>query len=150
MALQKTRSSHPLLSCTDGIAAASDPLLLVGRVLIAAVFVLTAGTGSPNVGYLTSLGLPMPAFWSALAIAVEWIISVSLILGLATRYGALLGLLYVIVASVIAHRYWQYPQAQQTVQYIFLTKNLAIAGGLVLMFVTGAGRLSVDRMLAER
>jgi putative oxidoreductase len=144
------RSSHPLLSHADDIAASSDRLLLVGRVLVASVFVFTVGTGSPNVGYLTSLGMPAPAFWSLLAIAVEWIISVSLILGLATRYGALLGLLYVIIASVLAHRYWQYPDAQQTVQYIFLTKNLAIAGGLVLAFVAGPGRWSVDRILAER
>ena len=148
---QQTRSSHPILSCTDGIATGgTDVLLLVGRVLIASVFVFTAGTGSPNVGYVTSLGFPSPAFWSVFAQTCEWIISISLILGVGTRYGALLGLLYVIVASVIAHRYWQYPAAQQTVQYIFLTKNFAIAGGLVLAFATGAGRFSIDRVLAER
>jgi putative oxidoreductase len=150
MALQETRSSHPILSLTDNVAAATDPLLLIARVLIAAVFVLTAGTGSPNPGYLTSLGVSPAAFWSPLAIAAEWVVSLSLILGIGTRYGALLGLAYVVVASAIAHRYWQYPPAQQTVQYIFLTKNLAIAGGLVQVFVTGAGRLSLDRMLSRR
>ena len=36
------RSSHPLLSCTDGIATGmTDTLLLVGRLLIAAVFLMT-------------------------------------------------------------------------------------------------------------
>jgi putative oxidoreductase len=148
---QTTRSSHPILSCTDGIATGGyDALLLAGRVLIAAVFVFTAGTGSPNVGYLTSLGFPAPAFWSVFAQTCEWIISLSLILGVGTRYGALLGLLYVIIASVVAHRYWQFPPAQQGVQYIFLTKNFAIAGGLILAFAIGPGRLSIDRMLAQR
>jgi putative oxidoreductase len=145
------RSSHAMLSCTDGIATGmSDALLLVGRVLIAALFFLTAWFGSPNVAYLTSLAYPDPGVMSTLAVTVEYIIIVSLVLGLATRYGALLGLLFVIIATVTAHRYWTYPQAQQGIQYIFLTKNLAVAGGLLLLFVTGAGRISVDRMLSGK
>jgi len=128
----------------------SDALLLLGRLLIAALFFLTAWFGSPNVGYLTSLGYPNPELMSVLAITVEFIIIVSLVLGVATRYGALLGLLFVIVASVTAHRYWNFPQPQQLVQYIFLTKNLAIAGGLILLFATGPGRYSIDRMLSDK
>src|SRR5665811_1180973 len=100
-------SSHPLLSCTDGIATGmTDTLLLIGRVLIAAMFLLTVWFGSPNVGYLTSINYVSPDIMSILARVVEWIIVVSLILGLGTRYGALLGLLFVIVATVTAHRYW--------------------------------------------
>ena len=148
---KSNRSSHPLLSYTDDLASGmTDWLLLLGRVLIAALFFLTAWFGSPNVGYLTSLGYPSPGVMSPLAITVEFVIIVSLVLGLATRYGALLGLLFVIVATVSAHRYWGYPAAQQGVQYIFLTKNLAIAGGLLLLFATGGGRYSLDRILAER
>jgi putative oxidoreductase len=127
-----------------------DWLLLIGRVLVAAVFFLTAWFGSPNVGYLTSLGYPVPDILSPVAVTVEFIGVASIVLGLATRYGALLGLLFVIIATVTAHRYWTYPQPQQLVQYIFLTKNLAIAGGLVLLFATGAGRYSIDRMLSDK
>src|SRR5258708_2835887 len=121
MSPQSNRSSHPLLSYTDGIATGmTDSLLLLGRLLIAALFFLTAWFGSPNVGYLTSLGYIVPGFMSPLAVTVEFIIIASLVLGLGTRYGALLGLLFVIVATVTAHRYWGYPQAAQGVQYIFL------------------------------
>ena len=140
-----------MLSCTDAIASGmSDALLLLGRLLIAALFFLTAWFGSPNVGYLTSLGYPNPELMSVLAITVEFIIIVSLVLGVATRYGALLGLLFVFVASVTAHRYWNFPQPQQLVQYIFLTKNLAIAGGVIVLFATGPGRYSIDRMLSDK
>jgi putative oxidoreductase len=149
--MSSNQSSHPIFSCTDGIAVGiSDASLLVGRVLIALMFLMTAWFGGPNVGYLTSLGFPNPTFWSPFAIAVEYVVIVSLILGVATRYGALLGLLYVIVATVIAHRYWQHPQPQQLMQYTFLTKNLAVLGGLLLVFVNGAGRYSIDRMLAGK
>lgn len=141
-------SSHPLLSHADGIATGmTDILLLVGRVLIACVFLLTVWGGSPTVAYLTSINFVNPGIMSPLANIVEWVIVISLILGLGTRYGALLGLAFVVVATVSAHRWWGYPQAGQLVQYIFLTKNLAIAGGLIALFVTGGGRFSVDEKL---
>jgi len=141
-------SSHPLLSHADGIATGmTDILLLVGRVLIACVFLLTVWGGSPTVAYLTSINFVNPGIMSPLANIVEWVIVISLVLGLGTRYGALLGLAFVIVATVSAHRWWGYPQAGQLVQYIFLTKNLAIAGGLIALFVTGGGRFSVDEKL---
>jgi putative oxidoreductase len=89
--MKSETSSHPILSYADSVAAnMSDSMLLVGRILIASVFVLTAWGGSPNVGYITALGLPNPEFWSALAVTVEWIIGATLVLGVATRYGAIL------------------------------------------------------------
>jgi putative oxidoreductase len=141
-------SSHPLLSHTDGIASGmADILLLIGRILIACVFLMTVWGGSPTVPYLTSINFMNPGVMSPLANIAEWVIVASLILGVGTRYGALLGLAFVIIATVTAHRYWGYPQAAQLVQYIFLTKNLAIAGGLLALFVTGGGRFSVDEKL---
>ncbi len=151
MSVQSTGSSHPVLSYTDGIAAGmSDALLLVGRVLLVLVLFLFAWDKSPTPGYLSSLGLPNPAFWSVVAITVEFIVALTLILGVATRYGALLGLLYIIIATALAHRYWQYPQAQQLAQYTNFTKNIAIFGGLLVAFVNGAGRFSIDRMLSGK
>ena len=142
------RSSHPLLSHTDSIATGMiDTLVLIARLLLAGVFLFTVWFGSPTAGYLTSINFAAPEAMSLLARVVEWIIVISLVLGIGTRYGALLGLLFVIVASVTAHRWWGYPQAVQLMQYTFLVKNLGVAGGLVLVFVTGAGRFSVDERL---
>ena len=59
-----------------------------------------------------------------LAHIVEWIIVISLILGIGTRYGALLGFVFVVIALVTAHLYWQFPAAAQTLQYVFLSKDL--------------------------
>jgi uncharacterized membrane protein YphA (DoxX/SURF4 family) len=63
----------------------NDVLVLMGRVLIALVFLLTVWLGSPNAGYLGSLGLSPPAVWSVIARATEWLIVISLVLGIATR-----------------------------------------------------------------
>jgi putative oxidoreductase len=145
-----TRSSHPLLSCTDGVATGmGDVWLLIGRVLIALVFLMTVWTGGPAAAYLKSLNYPSPDFMSVLAHVVEWIVVVSLILGIGTRYGALLGLAFVVIAFATAHRYWEFPETAQNLQFVFLSKDLAIAGGLLVLFVTGAGRLSVDNAISS-
>ena len=151
MSPQLIESSHPALSYTDGIAARTrDFLALVARVLIVAVLFLFAWSGSPNAGYLASLGLPNPAFWSSVAIVAEFVVAIALVFGIATRYAALLGLSNILVATALAHRYWEYPQAQQLAQYTNFTKNLAIFGGLLLLFVNGAGRWSIDHILSRR
>lgn len=142
------RSSHPVLAMTDGIAtAAADTILLAGRVLLAVLFLMTVWSGGPSADYLKSLGYPAPAIMSTLAHVIEWIIVVSLLLGIGTRYGALLAIAFVVIAFATAHRYWEFPQAAQTLQYTLLSKDLAITGGLLLLFVTGAGRFSVDEKL---
>ena len=143
-----SRSSHPILSHADGIAAGmSDTLLLIARLLLAALFLMTVWGGGPSVDYLKSINYIVPGFMSPFAHLIEWIVVVTLVLGVATRYGALLGFLFVVIAFVTAHRYWDYPAAAQTLQFVFLSKDIAIAGGLMVLFVTGGGRFSIDEKL---
>ena len=143
-----SRSSHPILSHADGIAAGlSDTLLLIARLLLAALFLMTVWGGGPSVAYLKSINYIVPEFMSPFAHAIEWIVVVTLVLGVATRYGALLGFIFVVIAFATAHRYWDYPAAAQTLQFVFLSKDIAIAGGLMVLFVTGGGRFSIDDKL---
>ena len=142
------RSSHPLLSYSDAAAnSISDTLLLIGRLLIAAVFLMTVWTAGPSVGYLKSIHFIAPDFMSVLAHVVERVIVISLVFGIGTRYGALLGFAYVVIAFITAHLYWEFPEKAQTLQYIFLSKDLAISGGLLVLFVTGGGRFGIDETL---
>jgi putative oxidoreductase len=148
-------SSHPLLSSADAFATnRADVLLLLARVLLAWVFVGVAyGTAinfAGSLGYFTSLKLPVPLLFTSAALAIEVIVSAGLILGLGTRYCAILAMLFVAVATAIAHRYWEYPAgAQQIVQYNNFLKNISIMGGALVIFVTGGGRFSLDRALAR-
>lgn len=143
-----SRSSHPMLSHADGIATGmADALLLIARLLLAALFLMTVWGGGPSADYLKSINFIAPEFMSPFAHVVEWIVVVSLVLGVATRYGALLGFIFVVIAFVTAHLYWEFPQAAQNLQFAFLSKDIAIAGGLLVLFVTGGGRFSVDEKL---
>ena len=155
MSNHTSESSLPVLSYTDGIAAsASDVLLLVGRVLLGWLFLTSAWGKFMNMGgyvtYLTNLKVPNPGFFSWIGAPVEFLIGITLILGFATRYAALLCLLFLIVATALAHRYWEYPAAQVMAQYNNFLKNLAIFGGALLLFVSGPGRYSVDRALSKK
>ncbi len=156
MSVYSTESSHPMLSHTDRIAAnATDFLLLVGRVLLGWLFLISAWDKFGNIagfaGYLRSLKVPAPEFWSLDRRAGRrLVVGLGLILGAGTRYAALLCALFLIVATALAHRYWEYPAAQVLNQYNNFLKNLALLGGALVLFVTGPGRWSIDRMLSKR
>ncbi|HEY9452252.1 MAG TPA: DoxX family protein [Bradyrhizobium sp.] len=148
-------TSHPTLSYTDGIATTfGDLLLLVGRVFLGWLF-LASGYGkldsiAGTAGYFTSLGMSPPEFWAWFATVAELVLGAALILGMATRYSALASFVWTLVATAIAHRYWTYPVQEQADQYINWLKNIAIMGGTLYAFVAGAGRYSLDAMLAKR
>jgi putative oxidoreductase len=155
MSLGSGSASHPALSHADRFAiGAGDVILLVGRVLLGWLFFVNGWAKLTNnagfVGYLTNLKVPAPGFWSWIAAASEFVIGIALILGLATRYAALFTFVYLIIATALAHRYWEYPQAQQVNQYNHFLKNIALMGGAAFLFVTGAGRFSLDWMLGRK
>src|SRR5690242_3309892 len=128
----------------------NDLLLLIGRVLIALLFLMTVWVGGPSAGYLTGLGFFSPAVCSLVAQTVEWILIVSLVFGLWTRYVALFGIVYVVIATAAAHRYWQYTPPAQQIQYTNFSKNLAILGALLFVYVTGPGAHSIDRVWSKK
>jgi putative oxidoreductase len=152
MSMQST--SHSLLSRTDGFAIkSSDALILIGRIMLAWIFVGSASGAVTNfagsIGYFTSLKVPTPLLFTWLALVTELLLSAGLILGIGTRYCTILAFVFVLVATALGHRYWEYPAAQQVGQYINFLKNISIMGG-ALAVVTGGGRFSLDRMLAKQ
>src|SRR5262245_9401140 len=152
---KSTDSSHPFLSHADGIAGTwTDFILLVGRVFLGWLF-LASGYGKLGniagaTGYFTNLGLTPAEFWAWFAGFVEVALGAALILGFGTRYAALASVIWVLVATAIAHRYWTYPAQAPVAQYNNFLKNIAIMGGALCALVTGAGRYSLDAMFAKR
>jgi putative oxidoreductase len=140
----------------DSIAARSDgSILLLGRLLIGILY-LPSGfgklTGIHGPGlegfahYLAGKGVPGPAIaWAVVAAAIEFFGSLALILGFQTRLVALLLAAFTIVAAILGHPFWAAPVEQFQAQYTNFFKNIAICGGLLYVFVRGAGPLSIDR-----
>ena len=125
-----------------------DTLALVGRVLIAWLFI-PAGWGkiagfSGVVGYIASKGVPLPEVCAAIAIAAVLGRGLLLWIGWQARWAALGLAVFVAVITPIFHAYWAMPEAQQMMQKQAFNKNLAVVGGLLVVSAFGAGRWSLD------
>lgn len=121
---------------------------LAGRVLIALIFVLsgflkltdTVGTA----GYIASKGLPIANVLAVVAGVVEIAGGASLILGLKTRWGALLLAAYLIPVTLIFHNPAGLEGMAAQMEKVQFMKNLAIFGGLLAVAALGAGPVSLD------
>lgn len=126
-----------------------NAMAFFARVLLAPVFVLS-GIGKlrgfdGTVAYISSAGLPLPSVAAALALALEIVAGVALILGYRTRWAALALAGFTLVAAFLFHNFWSMPEQAQLMQQIMFLKNLAIAGGLLMVAAFGAGDWSLDR-----
>ena len=128
--------------------ALQNPLSLIGRLLLALLF-LPAGinkiTGfAGTVGYIASVGLPLPTLGAIIALVVEIAGGLALIAGFGTRFAALVLAVFTLVASFFFHAYWAAPAAQQFVTQLLFMKNMAVVGGLLTLAAWGAGAWSLD------
>jgi len=137
------------MTSTTVTTPAQDSLALVGRILIALLFV-PAGFGklmgfAGTVGYISSVGLPLPQVGAVIAIIVELGFGLALLAGFKIRPVAIVLALFTLAAGVFFHNYWAMPADKAFVNQLMFFKNIAIAGGLLAFAAFGAGRFSVDR-----
>jgi putative oxidoreductase len=134
-------------------ASNSDVILLIGRILLGWIFVRS--------GYGKIFDIPayaatfpargLPTFLAYIAVPAEFFGGIALILGLATRYVVLVMVIFMLVATFSSHRYWEFTDvAVRRAQDSSFYKNIAILGGLLLLFVGSPGRLSIDAWLRKR
>jgi putative oxidoreductase len=128
--------------------------ILLARILLSAGFVWsgflklldpTAATAG-----MAHQGLPVPVLFAWLAILVEFFGGLVLLLGMRTRTVALLFILYLIIATAIGHRFWEFTGPAQVANRINFEKNLAWMGGMLALWVTGGGRYALDAWIDER
>lgn len=115
--------------------------LLVGRVLLAAIFIISGYNKvvgyTGTLGYMAKFGVPGALL--PLVIALELAGGILLVLGWQTRLLAVLFAGFTLLSGLLFHFDWT--QAGQQVHFL---KNVAIAGGFLALFAAGAGRYSLD------
>ena len=84
------------------------------------------------------------AFLIALVLGLVATSAAAQSVGWQARWAALALAAFTLLASVIFHNYWALPADQQMMQQLMFMKNLSIVGGLLAVFVFGAGTLSLD------
>src|SRR5438093_11717754 len=110
---------------------------ILGRICIALIYLLS-GFGKimqpgQTQGYMTSKGMPMVPLLFVLAIIVELAGGLSILLGIKARWGAVMLLVYTLIAGLIFHNFWASPAAEMQNQMAHFLKNIAIIGGLVFV-----------------
>jgi len=128
-----------------------NPMLpLLGRVLIGALFV-TAGVRklmgvAGAAAYFAKLGFPAPEVMAYLAILIEIGGGLLFIIGWRTRLVAWLLVVFTVIATAMAHRFWEFTDpGQYNAQLNNFLKNIAVIGGLLMYITFGPGSASVDK-----
>lgn len=124
------------------------PLIVVGRVLLAVMFVLAGFDKLANVqgtaGYIAGVaGLPMPAVFAVLAGVLEVVAGLAIATGFAARWAALALAAFTLLAAFLFHAFWSVPAEQQMIQQLLFMKNLSITGGLLILAALGPGPASL-------
>jgi putative oxidoreductase len=130
------------------IKGIDDELILAARLLLATLFLIFGWRKlrdySGTVSQILQLGGPMPVLAAAVAIFMELPVAFAVAIGAFTRASALLLVLYTLGTALIGHRYWTVTGADQVDSMDGFYKDLSIMGGFLLLYITGAGKYSID------
>jgi putative oxidoreductase len=130
------------------------PLPLLGRILIAVIFVQAGisqlGAIDATSANMANHGIPYAnvLVWGAIALGLVG--GVMLIVGLLTRLVALALFFYTLTLAVLFHPYWAFTGAAERTQHAFFFGHLAMMGGMLFIVAFGAGPLSLDALIFGR
>ena len=117
---------------------------LIGRILISVLFLLNGIFKISNydgtIGWMESFG--MPGIFLVPAIILEIAGPVLIIIGYKTKLTAGLLSLFCVATAIIFHN-----DFTDQMQFTSFLKNIALAGGFLILFVNGAKSLSLDNKL---
>ena len=117
---------------------------LIGRILISVLFLLNGIFKISNydgtIGWMESFG--MPGIFLVPAIILEIAGPVLIIIGYKTKLTAGLLSLFCLATAIIFHN-----DFADQMQFTSFLKNIALAGGFLILFVNGAKGLSLDNKL---
>lgn len=85
-----------------------------------------------------------------LAVSVLILGAVFLLIGYRSKFAAALLLLYWVPLTFIVHSFWNDDESIRRIQSIFFMRNIAITGGLLMIYIHGSGKYSIRRLLDSR
>ena len=117
---------------------------ILGRILLSAIFLIN-GIGKifnyeGTIQYMENFDVP--GYLIIPAITVEILFPILLIIGYYTKFSALVLSLFTLALAIIFHT-----DFSNQMQLMSFLKNIAIAGGFLIIFVYGPGKYSLDHKL---
>ena len=119
----------------------------IGRLFLSMIFIFSGFTKvigyAATQGYMESMGVP--GMLLPLVIALELFGGIAIFLGFKARLIALLFVGFNIISALLFHQFW----IDESQMNPFM-KNIAIAGGFLMIFAHGAGAYSIDHSNTRR
>ena len=126
----------------------NDGVILTARLFLATLFLIFGWRKLRDypgtVSQMVRDRAPLPVLAAAIAIFMELPVAFAVAVGAFTRPAAVLMALYTLGTSLLEHRYWTTTGAAQLESMEAFYKNLSIIGCFLLLFITGAGKYSID------
>ncbi len=124
---------------------------LIGRILISAIFIFEA---IDSILFADKTKMTMSEYgitWKPdlllyTSITALVIGAILLLIGYRIRFGVWLLLLYWLPVTFIVYSFWNDPVDSQRLHAILFMKNVAIAGGLLMIAAHGGGKYSIQRL----
>ncbi|MGP9690508.1 DoxX family protein [Psychrobacter sp. AOP30-A2-5] len=122
----------------DNLQALSAP---IGRLFLSMIFIFSGFTKitgyAATQGYMEAMGVP--GMLLPLVIAVELFGGLAILFGFKARLVAILMAGFSVVSALLFHQFW----IDESQMNPFM-KNIAMAGGFLMIFAHGAGAYSID------
>lgn len=113
----------------------------IGRLFLSMIFIFSGFTKitgyAATQGYMESMGVP--GMLLPLVIAVELFGGLAILFGFKARLVAILMAGFSVVSALLFHQFW----IDESQMNPFM-KNIAMAGGFLMIFAHGAGAYSID------
>lgn len=84
-----------------------------------------------------------------MATSFELLGGLLVLIGIFTRFGALLLSLFIIPATLLYHSFWTLSDPERDIQLVMFMKNMAILGGLMIVLAFGSGFSKSSSMIKE-
>ena len=125
---------------------------LIGRIMLSAIFVFEAIDTIMYAEQTKTTMADYGIFWRQdlllyLSISMLLIGALLLLTGYRIKFGVLLLLLYLLPVTFIVYSFWNDPVETQRFNAILFMKNIAIAGGLLIVAAHGGGKYSIKRIM---
>ncbi|KQN57941.1 DoxX family membrane protein [Erwinia sp. E602] len=124
-----------------------DAGFLVARILMPVLFIV-AGWGkitgyAGTQQYMEAMGVP--GFFLPLTILLEFGGGLAILFGFFTRTTALITAVFTVLTALLFHA--NFAEGANSIMFM---KNFSIAGGFLLLAITGPGAYSIDRLLGKK
>jgi putative oxidoreductase len=128
-------------------------LSFLGRLAIVTIFGLAAAGNimefNGRVVYMRDHHVPYPEFLLPGAILFLILGGLLVLVGYKARFGALLLLIFLGLATYYFHNFWDMTGDARTQQMIEFMKNLSMMGAMLFIMANGAGPWSLDKRWTE-